>query len=31
MNGVEEYVKGIYTAEVYTSKGLLGKTELILR
>ena len=31
MNDVEEYVKGIYTAEVYTSKGLLGKTELILR
>ena len=31
MNGVEEFVKGIYTAEAYTSKGLLGRTELMLR
>ena len=31
MNDVEEFVKGIYTAEAYTVKGLLGKTELMLR
>ncbi len=31
MNDVDEYVKGIYTAEAYTAKGLLGKAELMLR
>ena len=31
LNGIEAYNKGIYTAEAYTSKGLLGKTELMLR
>ena len=31
MNGVEEFIKGIYTAEAYTEKGLLGRAELMLR
>lgn len=31
MNDVEEFFKGIYTVEVYSSKGLLGKDELMLR
>ena len=28
---VGEFVKGIYTVEAYTTKGLLGRTELMLR
>ena len=28
---VGEFVKGIYTVEAYTSKGLLGRSELMLR
>ena len=31
LNGVTGYVKGVYTIEAYTSKSLLGTTELILR
>lgn len=31
MNDVEEFVKGVYTAEAYTAKGRLGKAELMLR
>ena len=28
---VGEFVKGIYTVEAYTTKGLLGRSELMLR
>ena len=31
INNVPSYVKGIYTAEVYTNQTLLGSTELMLR
>ena len=28
---VGEFVKGIYTVEAYTEKGLVGRSELLLR
>ena len=31
LNGVSEYVKGIYTVEAYTENNLLGSAELMLR
>ena len=31
INDIEEYVKGVYTLEVYTEKSLLGKAECMLR
>ena len=31
VNDIEEYVKGVYTLEVYTEKSLLGKAECMLR
>ena len=31
LNDIPSYSKGIYTAELYTEQGLLGKTELLLR
>ena len=31
INDIEEYVKGVYTMEVYTEKSLLGKAECMLR
>ena len=31
LNGVEEYSKGIYTVEAYSTTSLLGKAELMLR
>ena len=31
LNGVEDYVKGIYTVEAYTENNLLGSAELMLR
>lgn len=31
LNGVSEYVKGIYTVEAYTANNLLGSAELMLR
>ena len=31
LNNVENYVKGIYTIEIYTAKSQLGSTELLLR
>ncbi|MBO4447226.1 MAG: hypothetical protein J5764_03775 [Bacteroidales bacterium] len=31
VNNIPEYVKGIYTVQVYSAQGLLGTTELMLR
>lgn len=31
LNGIEDYVKGIYTVEAYTDGNLLGSAELMLR
>ena len=31
INNIPEYVKGVYTAEVFTEQALLGKTEILLR
>ena len=31
LNDIQEYVKGIYTVDVYTDKGKLGSAELMLR
>lgn len=31
LNGISDYVKGIYTVDVYTEKALLGSAELMLR
>ena len=31
VNGIEEYIKGIYTVEVYTDAGLLGTTNFSLK
>ena len=31
VNDVPQYVKGVYTVEVYSEAGLLGETELVLR
>ena len=31
LNGIEDYVKGIYTVEAYTDENLLGSAELMLR
>ena len=31
INDIDEYVKGVYTLEVYTEKSLLGKAECMLR
>ena len=31
VNDIEEFVKGVYTLEVYTEKSLLGKAECMLR
>lgn len=31
LNGISDYVKGIYTVEVYTEESLLGSAELMLR
>lgn len=31
LNGISDYVKGIYTVEVYTEESLLGTAELMLR
>lgn len=31
LNDIEDYVKGIYTVDVYTEKALLGSAELMLR
>lgn len=31
LNDIPEYTKGVYTVEAYTSKSLLGTTELMLR
>ena len=31
LNDIASYVKGIYSVEAYTTKGLLGKAELMLR
>lgn len=31
LNDIPSYSKGIYTAELYTEQGLLGKAELLLR
>ena len=31
INDIEEYVKGVYTLEVYTEKGPLGRAECMLR
>ncbi|MBP5488123.1 MAG: hypothetical protein J6X77_00970 [Bacteroidales bacterium] len=31
VNDIPQYVKGVYTAEVYSASGLLGETELVLR
>ena len=31
VNDIPQYVKGVYTAEVYSDSGLLGETELVLR
>ncbi len=31
LNGIPEYVKGIYTVEAYTEQSLLGTAELMLR
>ena len=31
VNNIPEYVKGVYTAEVYTEQAMLGKTEILLR
>lgn len=31
LNGIEHFSKGVYTLEAYTTQGLLGKAELMLR
>lgn len=31
LNGISDYVKGIYTVDVYTEQSLLGSAELMLR
>lgn len=31
LNGISDYVKGIYTVDVYTEQALLGSAELMLR
>ena len=31
LNGIEDYVKGIYTVDAYTDGNLLGSAELMLR
>ena len=31
VNNVESYAKGFYTVEIYSERGLLGKTEFMLR
>ena len=31
LKNVGEFVKGIYSVEAYTSKGLIGRSELMLR
>ncbi len=31
INGIPEFVKGVYSAEIYTEQSLLGTTEVLLR
>jgi hypothetical protein len=31
INDIQEFVKGVYTLEVYTEKSLLGRAECMLR
>ena len=31
LNDISDYVKGIYTVDVYTEQSLLGSAELMLR